>query len=190
MYAVYLNIKTPGIVDAAGNDFEKVPYKGENKRTDYIVYDINNNGENDGTIITNVSGENWGRVKNLITDYIPANPNQIKHIENLGTFNPNNPNIYNAKITKHIEDVNKKFGLLDQFSASSGESVFGINGFERLVQGEAVSSSEILSHIINTKLLSPSNKVFAEIIQHHDIPVRLGELEDDTIASIYYDNQG
>lgn len=124
------------------------------------------------------------------SDFVVTSSKQIKHVENLGTFNPDDRNIYNAKITKHIEDVNKKFGLLDQFSASSGESVFGINGFERLVQGEAVSSSEILSHVINTKLLSPSNKVFAEIIQHHDIPVRLGELEDDTIASIYYDNQG
>lgn len=163
MYAVYLNIKTPGIVDAEGNDFENVPYKRENKRTDYVAYDINNNGVNDGTIITNVSGENWGRVKNLITDYIPANPNQIKHVKNLGTWNPNNPNIYH--ITAKPNTLEHKIGSV------SLDTFFLKNDLDQLYAGKFVSTSSIIQHLLKTGSFSEYNIEFAEIASKHEIPV-------------------
>ena len=168
MYAVYLNIKTPGIVDAAGNDFENVPYKGENKRTDYIVYDINNNGENDGTIITNVSGENWGRVKNLITDYIPANPNQIKHIENLGTFNPNDPNIYHVSSEPNSQEYKQQSVILEEFFGDMLNTLFN---------GGSVSTQQLIQHLLDTGSFAEFNVVLAEALKNHDIQIVFQTLE-------------
>lgn len=53
--------------------------------------------DNDGVIIRNVLDPASGKITDttpLVTDYVANTPSQIKHVENLGTFNPNDPNIY------------------------------------------------------------------------------------------------
>lgn len=194
-YPVYINIKTPFMLDAQRKDWDDFEYNIRKQTGRYLedyYLESRKNSNNDGLEVQNyIDTYDYSDKRQIIsTTYATEKSAQIKHVENLGTFNPEDANIYNAKITKNIEELNKQFGLLDQFSTSSGESVFGKEGFQKLVQGEAISSSNVLQFTLNTKILSPSNRTFAEIVQHHDVPIRLGELEDDTIASIYYNENG
>jgi hypothetical protein len=70
----YLSIKNP----------KNTHYSGTNE-SGYDRKD-SNVGENDGQIITI---EDKAEI-----EYVAFNPNQIKHVENLGMFDPNDPNIY------------------------------------------------------------------------------------------------
>jgi len=36
--------------------------------------------------------------------FIIPNPNQIKHVENLGTFNPDDANMYHIQITRTVQN--------------------------------------------------------------------------------------
>jgi hypothetical protein len=155
--------------DQHSEHFEPSTYNGPSDENyvslhkDFVLYFLRNNKEiseikNVGIIGKDVNSNHSGY------EYAVLNPTQAKHVENLGTFNPNDPNVYHAKITKNIDALNAELGLLNQFSTSSGSSVFGADSFSKLVQGEAVSSSDVLRSILNSKIISPSNKTFAEIV--------------------------
>jgi len=69
---------------------------------------------------------------------VVVNPNQIKHIENLGTWSTENDSIYKSKLdVANLEDVD----YLDSITYSD----LGQNIFSRLVSNLYVSSDEIIS---------------------------------------------
>jgi len=65
-------------------------------------------------------------------DFAIRQPNQVKHIENLGTWNPNDPNIYHIPVTRTIQNG-------QQFETAA-ISDFGTDIMSRLLEGESVMS--------------------------------------------------
>ena len=81
IYTVYLSIKKPLIVDFKENEYSV-------QEIDELVRNAINNG-NDGLIIKDIVDEGL-----LSNQYIVFNPEQIKSVNNQGTFDTKNPNIY------------------------------------------------------------------------------------------------
>lgn len=139
----YLNIKNP-----------KNTYYVGNRETGYDQQ--NDNVENsDGQIIKVEDHKD--------KEYVAFNPNQIKHVKNLGTFNPNNPNIY------HVSAKPNTSAYL--FDSVNPETFFDVNSYSTLLEGKAVSTKQILSHLIENGSVSNYNSILAKIVSQHDIPV-------------------
>ena len=93
------------------------------------------------------------------------NPNQIKHVKNLGTFDPNDPNIYHIPVTRTVQNG-------QQFETAA-ISDFGTDIMSRLMNGESVTSNELVQQLLLNNVLSFENMRLAEILQRHNIPVVL-----------------
>lgn len=113
--------------------------------------------------------------------FIIPNPNQIKHVENLGAWNPNDANMYG--------NDEKRFSKPLKLDNASGNSVFGLS-YSVLAAGENVSSKQILTHLIQSDLLSEDNIQLAKIIARHNIPIMFGEIENGKIAATITDSNG
>ena len=90
LYSCYLKIENPYIVDADGSSY--------NDFYDHLVGDMDYAVRNgyDGVIVRNIR-DSWGQFGKggrKADTYIVFNPEQIKSVDNRGTFNENNPNIY------------------------------------------------------------------------------------------------
>ena len=101
-------------------------------------------------------------------EYVVFNPNQIKHVENLGTWNPNDPNIYKSTIdnTVDVDDSNifKSTNLVDSF---------GNELATKLLNGETVSSKDLMNAMISNGVFHPGQFKLAELMSKHDVPVRI-----------------
>ena len=108
LYPVFLNIKEPysaqeDFLENFGN-FDSVAEAIEHyKKEGFIEEELNetdfgNLDSADGVIVNSIS-ENFNEV-------VVKNPNQIKHIDNLGTFNPKTDNIYDNDY-ETITELNK-----------------------------------------------------------------------------------
>lgn len=80
-YNVYLSIQNPVIVNFEGREYNT-------EEVDDLILDALENG-NDGVIIKNIDD-----VGGVHTQYAVFNPEQIKSVDNTGTFDAENPNIY------------------------------------------------------------------------------------------------
>ena len=80
-YNVYLSIQNPIIVNFEGREYST-------EEVDDLILDALENG-NDGVIIKNIDD-----VGGVHTQYAVFNPEQIKSVDNRGTFDAENPNIY------------------------------------------------------------------------------------------------
>ena len=90
LYACYLKIENPYIVDAQGQSYNDF-YDKLSSDMDYAV----RNGY-DGVIVRNIR-DDWGQHKKggrKADTYIVFEPEQIKSVDNQGTFDADNPNIY------------------------------------------------------------------------------------------------
>ena len=100
IYDVYLKIENPFILDAEGqsyNNFADALYSAMNNL---------NTSEYDGVIVKNISDDYSQRGEGEIADtYIVFNPEQIKSVNNQGTFDENNPNIYFQRATNNNNNV-------------------------------------------------------------------------------------
>ena len=154
-YQVFLNLRNPVIIDAKGERADKVLEENE---------DVINN--NDEVIILNID-ETVGK-QETATDYLVRNSNQIKHVENLGTFNPNNQNIYKSTIdnTIDVDDSNifKSTNLVDSF---------GNELTTKLLNGETVSSKDLMNAMISNGVFHPGQFKLADLMSKHDVPVRI-----------------
>lgn len=89
VYPVYLNLKNPFIVDANGKTYSEYYSQLQNdfsglEETGY-----------DGLIIRNIKDNKWNNTQpELSTVYAVLNPEQIKSVNNRGTFDSESPNIY------------------------------------------------------------------------------------------------
>ena len=154
-YPVYLSIKSPTIINANGQRANEV--LENNKQT------IDSNDE----IIINNIDETVGK-QETATDYLVRNPNQIKHVENLGTFNPNDPNMYHVSSEPNSQEYKQQSVILEEFFGDSLSTLF---------DGGSVSTQSLIQHLIDTGSFAEFNTPLAEILQHHDIQVIFNTLE-------------
>lgn len=110
LYSCYLKIENPYIVDADGSSY--------NDFYDHLVGDMDYAVRNgyDGVIVRNIR-DSWGQFGKggrKADTYIVFNPEQIKSVNNQGTFDENNPNIYfqranrdnlNSNIEENFDDT-------------------------------------------------------------------------------------
>lgn len=158
-YPVYLSIKNPTIINANG------------QRADKVIEDNKQVIDSNDELIINDINETVGKKENT-TDYLVRNPNQIKHVENLGTFNPDDANIYHIQITRTVQNG-------QQFETAA-ISDFGTDVMSRLINGEEVTSDELVSQLLLNESLSFENVRLAQILKRHSIPVKL----DGSIGSL------
>lgn len=98
-YPVFLSAKNLLVIDGKGERADKV--LSENK---------NEIDANESVLITNIDET---RESKPISDYLVSNPNQIKSIDNQGTFSTQDNNIYNQEAaTQNATGRNKELALL------------------------------------------------------------------------------
>lgn len=102
IYNVYLKIENPYIVDMKGEEYRGTAIQG------YI--DEARELGHDGVIIRNIIDKRFTDSEgSLGNDYIVFNPEQIKSVNNQGTFDAENPNIYyQSEIDR--ENIETSFG--------------------------------------------------------------------------------
>ena len=83
---VYLQISNPATLDAKNHTFMEIQEE--------INQLIENNPEADGVIIYNLKDATSNVQQESATHYMVKNPEQIKSVNNQGTFDAENPNIY------------------------------------------------------------------------------------------------
>lgn len=90
-YKVYLSIQNPIIADFEGKEYET-------ENVDVLILQAKENG-NDGVIIKNIND-----VGGTHTQYAVFNPEQIKSVDNKGTFDKSNPNIYYQNVGTNYQE--------------------------------------------------------------------------------------
>ena len=118
IYKVFLNAKNPLVIDFQGKDFvdrselaDKI-YKGERYFDLAIRKALEQAKEKgkpfDSVIYKNVRDERYGRSKEISDTIAIFNPNQIKHIDNKGSYTDTKGNITKTK-PKNKESTHKYF---------------------------------------------------------------------------------
>ncbi len=96
VYSVFLNMRNPYIKD----------FKGERYNEFWTEMDVVKEDGYDGFIAKNIVDNRFSDSENTIpsTDYVVRDPNQIKSAtENIGTFNPGNPDIRWREVSEPIK---------------------------------------------------------------------------------------
>jgi len=114
VYETYLSIQNPLHIQYTSNGMSV--YNGEKRySTPVEYYDYNykqiqeefRNGNYDGIIIENTDKNDDDSII-----YLVPNSNQIKSVNNQGTFDSSNPNIYYQKGNNHLRAFNKAFNKI------------------------------------------------------------------------------
>lgn len=100
--------------------------------------------------------------------FIIPNSNQIKHIENLGTWNPDDPNIYHVSAEPKTQQYRTQSVVLDEF--------FDFEDLNKLLSGEAVESSKIIQHLLNNEVFAQYNQYLADVAVKHNFPIVFNKL--------------
>lgn len=141
------------------------------------VYGINPN--NYGIIGKDIGEESEDR-----WEYVVYVANQIKHIENLGAFDPKTDNIYHVETPIRKKENNR---LVNSVSVTD---FLTQNGYIYLTQGEKLSSKTILQNLIQQGMVESYTKFLADILSQHDIPVIHKELSVGKPMSTVVDKDG
>lgn len=100
-YPVFLSAKNLLVIDGKGERADKVLLENKNEID-----------ANESVLITNIDET---RESKPVSDYLVSNPNQIKSIDNQGTFSTQDNNIYNQEAaTQNATGRNKELALLLQ----------------------------------------------------------------------------
>ena len=127
------------------------------------------------------------------TVYVTTNPNQIKsatgniEIEKPGTgFSTTNNNIYKRE--------NRSVSFLSTASLISPASIYDVvypDIAASLLDGDIVSSKDVIEAMISNDVFNGHNRMLADILQKHDIPVKIdNSLGIGTLAETVTDNKG
>ena len=94
IYAVYLRMVKPLVIDCNGSDYDTIPYGGK-RYGSYEIGELAKRKGFDGVILKNIrDGVDIGALQTQTTDYIVFDSRQIKSAtDNRGTFDPTNPDI-------------------------------------------------------------------------------------------------
>ena len=85
VYAGYVKMEHPLVINCRGNNFLNVPYKGKLMRTDDVALDVKASGEYDGVIFKNIVDNGERDMFNSLgtTDvFVIFSPNQFKALDN------------------------------------------------------------------------------------------------------------
>lgn len=94
VYPVFLNLRNPLIIDADGQNYSYIRFNDEVHDTYEIAEYAKSNGY-DGVIFNGLyDGVDYGALQEKTNDYVTFNPNQIKSIDNQGTFSSESNDIY------------------------------------------------------------------------------------------------
>ena len=127
IYSVFLNLRNPVLLDAEGNPWNRLPYpEGMPKRTnpdfrpggrgsefyeastDTVAAWAKDNGF-DGVIFSNIIDGSYD--KPLSTVYSAFRSNQIKSVDNHGTFDASDPDILYQSFNEKIEALRGKYNM-------------------------------------------------------------------------------
>lgn len=98
IFEVYLKMENPLEIDAQGKEYNDFTAEMRSN-IDYA----NRNGY-DGVIVKNIR-DGWSQGGKIATTYVVFNPEQIKSVNNQGTFDESNPNIYFQRATNDNNNV-------------------------------------------------------------------------------------
>lgn len=98
IFEVYLKMENPLEIDAQGKEYNDFTAEMRSN-IDYA----NRNGY-DGVIVKNIR-DGWSQGGKIATTYVVFNPEQIKSVNNQGTFDESNPNIYFQRATNNNNNV-------------------------------------------------------------------------------------
>lgn len=87
IYETYLKLNNPLIIDFKGE------VATDTSETEIYTEQARKQG-NDGVIIKNIIDTVYGEQQKVANDYVVLNPNQIKSVDNRGTYSPDTGNIY------------------------------------------------------------------------------------------------
>ena len=114
IYNVYLKIENPYIIDLQGEEYRGTAIQG------YI--DEARELGHDGVIIKNIIDKRFTDSQgSLGNDYIVFNPEQIKSVNNQGTFDAENPNIYYQRVNNQSEETAKEYNYINNIT--TGEKI-------------------------------------------------------------------
>lgn len=161
--ALYVNIKKPFhqtyYVEDSDNELEQdlfIEATGLKKSIDDIPKEFRD--KYDGTIADGPDGR----------EYVVWKNTDIKHVENLGTWNPNDPNIYHVSAEPKTAEY--------RVQQVDSEQFLGKESFNNMSDGKLVQSSTIISHMLENGTFSEYNNPLAEVLAKHNIPVRFSSL--------------
>lgn len=170
VYDVFLNIKNPLSSDKNSPSYHIYEeYKldiafGDEDDTQTF---LKNKGY-DGVIAVNKS-------ENNTIEYVAWDSNQIKSATaNIGTFSPENANIYYLQTSENTQDV-----LTNLFSNDNSDIFLKSNNTQQLLQ-----------QLINDSYIAAPFKPFAEILTRHNIPIIISEENSNNLMSTFVDNDG
>lgn len=187
LYPVFLNIKEPysaqeDFLDHFGN-FDSVAeavehYKKEGFAEEELnEIDFGNLDSADGVIVDSISEK--------FNEVVVKSPNQIKHVENLGTWNPSDPNIYYLK-RDIASDEDTEY-----FTPTNAVDAFGQELAQSLLNGDTVSSSQLMGSMLSRGIFHSIDKPLASALSAHDIPVRVGyDMHNGELAKIVTEGKG
>ncbi len=118
--------------------------------------------------------------------WIVHNPNQIKSAtDNNGEFSTEDNRIRNSNIPLDQNgepalqsNANKTDSFGEKFDNAYPESLFGKDINNRLMNGESVSSNEILDVIIQKNTMSDANVDLAQALYLYNVPVKFEAIDD------------
>ena len=94
LYPVYLSMQNPLVIDCKGADYYSIEHDGERHDT-YEWAAIAMERGHDGVIFKNIhDGVDFGSLQEPVNEYVVFSSNQIKSVNNIGTFRKESRNIY------------------------------------------------------------------------------------------------
>ena len=184
IYQVYLKIENPYIADMEGEDYRGTAVQG------YI--DEARELGHDGVIIKNIVDKRYTDSEgSLGTDYIVFNPEQIKSVDNQGTFDENNPNIYYQQKDKRnlLMTHSAKIDLLDNI-LESGSLVAPSMAITQKGEEQALKNFGDILFVRNPRKVDYQNdNIFDRDIYSPRLPKPSYELKNGRVIDAYeYDN--
>ena len=157
---VYLNIKELSEYEGTKEDLHK-------QGTSYRAV-VNKSAENnDATGGVHMKDFDDNKLEHQSV-WIAHSPNQIKHVKNLGTWNPKTNNIYHLKKDISFDEDH------EYFKAADIVSFFGQELSQQLMNGETVSSRDLTRAMLNNGVFHSLDNKLARALSLHDVPVRMG----------------
>ncbi|MDR0645816.1 MAG: hypothetical protein LBG46_02215 [Elusimicrobiota bacterium] len=101
--AAYLKIENPYVVDFAGESAAKIGKR--TLRPEVLAREIKAEGKHDGIIMKNIKDAAYHDIEGAADNYAVFSSNQIKSVDNRGTFDADDPNIYFQEgEAEHLEE--------------------------------------------------------------------------------------
>lgn len=160
--ACYLDMKNPAETSVKDGKFDTIEAYTNHEN------DLIRDPQYDSVIIERYDKEGDRNGMEPTKQWVVKKPNQIKSIANLGEFNPNTDNIYySIRQNIDVDDANiiRSTNITDSF----GQQLTA-----KLLNGETVSSRDLMSAMLSNGIFHKTNTDLANVLSKHDIPVRLG----------------